>query len=306
LQRASADTYHLLQTYLENFTMHQNLTRTVVCAATLICTMATQAATFSDTSIGYRYGTDFNEPFNKDHISKDILNLNHVSGYKYGTNFFNVDMLMSDSKDQAGSGSGNGAQEIYVVYRNTVDLEKVTGSAYKFGPVRGLGVTAGFDFNTKTDAGYNSKKRMLVAGPTFMMDVPGFLNISLLMLWESNAPYSTFPGANPASVPRYGYDAHAMLGAAWGIPLGNSGLSFEGFANFIDAKGKNEKGGDTAAETNVDMQVMYDVSSLIGASPKSLKVGLEYQYWNNKFGNDSDKVKGATANTPMVRVEYHF
>lgn len=283
--------------------MHQKLTRTVVCAAALTCAFAAQAATFSDTSIGYRYGTDFAEPFNKNHISKDILDLNHVSGYKYGTNFFNVDMLLSDNKDPAGANSGNGAQEVYVVYRNTVDLEKVTGTSYKFGPVRGLGVTGGFDFNTKTDAGYNSKKRMLVAGPTFMMDVPGFLNISLLMLWESNAPYNTFSGV---STPRYGYDAHAMLGAAWGIPVGGTGLSFEGFANFIDAKGKNEFGGDTAAETNIDMQLMYDVSPMVGAAPKSLKVGVEYQYWQNKFGNNSDKVIGATANTPMVRVEYHF
>jgi nucleoside-specific outer membrane channel protein Tsx len=283
--------------------MHQNLTRTVVCVAALTCAFAAQAATFSDTSIGYRYGTDFSEPVNKDHISKDILNLNHVSGYKYGTNFFNVDMLLSDNKDPAGANSGNGAQEIYVVYRNTLDLEKVTGTAYKFGPVRGLGVTGGFDFNTKTDAGYNSKKRMLVAGPTLMMDVPGFLNISLLVLWESNAPYNTF---SKTSIPRYGYDAHAMLGAAWGIPIGKTGLSFEGFANFIDSKGKNEKGDDTAAETNIDMQLMYDLSPMVGAAPKSLKAGLEYQYWQNKFGNNSDTVKGATANTPMVRVEYHF
>jgi nucleoside-specific outer membrane channel protein Tsx len=286
--------------------MHQNLSRTVVCAAvTLSCAFAAQAATFSDTSIGYRYGTDFSEPRNPNHISKDILNLNHVSGYKYGTNFFNVDMLLSDSKDPAGAGSTNGAQEVYVVYRNTVDLEKLTGSPYQFGLVKGVGVTGGFDFNTKTDTGYNSKKRMLVVGPTLMLDVPGFLNVSLLALFESNAPYNT---VFKTSVARYTYDSHAMLSASWGIPLGKTGLSFEGYANFIETKGKNEFGADTAAETNVDMQVMYDVSPLIGAAPKSLKVGLEYQYWHNKFGNDSSGVSGpgAAANTPMVRAEYHF
>ena len=286
--------------------MHQNLTRTIACAAALTCSFAAHAATFSDTSIGYRYGTDFAEPFNNNAISKDIINLNHISGYKYGTNFFNVDMLMSDSKDPAGAGSNNGAQEVYVVYRNTVELEKLTGSPYKFGPVRGVGLTAGFDYNTKTDAGYNSKKRMLVAGPTFMLDVPGFLNVSLLVLWESNAPYNTF---SKTSTPRYSYDAHAMLGAAWGIPLGGTGLSFEGFANFIAAKGKNEFGGDSAPETNIDMQIMYDLSGAMGVAPKSLKVGLEYQYWKNKFGNDSDAGtgnKGAFAKTPMIRLEYHF
>ena len=284
-----------------------HLFKTTAFAAFLTCAMAAQAATFSDTSIGYRYGTEFAEPFNANAIAKDILNLNHVSGYKYGTNFFNVDTLMSDNKDAAGAGSSNGAQEVYVVYRNTLDLEKLAGSPFKFGPVRGMGITAGFDYNTKTDAGYNSKKRMLVAGPTFMMDVPGFLNVSVLALFESNAPYSTF---SKVSTPRYTYDAHPMIGAAWGIPLAGGAvpISFEGFANFIAAKGKNESGGDSAAETNIDMQIMLDLSGVMGAAPKSFKLGLEYQYWKNKFGNDSDGVagKGAFAKTPMIRVEYHF
>ena len=39
----------------------------------------------------------------------------------------------------------------------------LTGNSYAFGPVRGVGATIGFDYNSKTDAGYNSKKRMVVA-----------------------------------------------------------------------------------------------------------------------------------------------
>jgi nucleoside-specific outer membrane channel protein Tsx len=269
--------------------------------------LSAQAATWSDTSIGYRYGSDYAEPFNPNAISKNIINLNHVSGYKYGSNFFNADLLVSDDKDPSSAGSSNGAQEVYVVYRHTLDLEKVSGTAFKYGVVRGAGLTAGFDFNTKTDAGYNSKKRLLVAGPTLMLDVPGFLNVSLLALWESNAPYSTFSGV---STPRYSYDVHPMLGLAWGIPfnVGTLPLSFEGFANFIAAKGKNEFGGDTAAETNIDMQVMYDLGSVIGAGKNTVKLGLEYQYWKNKFGNDSGGPagKGAYARTPMIRLEYHF
>ncbi|OYV00044.1 MAG: outer envelope protein [Burkholderiales bacterium PBB5] len=262
------------------------------------------AADWSDTSIGYRTGSRFAEPFNSQDIKKNIFDLNHASGYKYGSNFFNVDFLLSDSKDPAGAGSTNGAQEVYVVYRHTLDLEKVTGTAMKFGPVRGMGLTAGFDANTKTDAGYNSKKRMLVAGPTLMIDVPGFLNVGLLALWESNAPYNTF---SKVSTPRYSYDTHAMLTAAWGIPLGASGFSFEGFANVIASKGKNEFGGATKPETNIDAQLMYDVSSLMGAKGK-FKVGLEYQYWRNKFGNDHGGAagQGAFAKTPMLRGEDHF
>jgi hypothetical protein len=258
------------------------------------------AAEWSDTSIGWRYGNKFREPFNPQNISKNILNLTHVSGYKYGTNYFNVDMLMSDNKDPSTVG-GSGAQEAYVVYRNTVSLGKVTGKEYKYGGVvRDFGGTFGFDWNTKNDVGYASKKRMLVLGPTVMMDVPGFLNISVLALKESNAPVG-----HPS---RYTYKTHPMLSAAWGIPIGSSPFSFEGFALYIASKGKDEFGGQTKPETNFDAQIMLDVGAVTGGPKGTFKVGFEYQWWKNKFGNDSSGPagSGAFAKTPMIRAEYHF
>lgn len=257
------------------------------------------AADWSDTSIGYRYGTKFREPFNPDDISKNIFDLQHVSGYKYGTNFFNVDFLISNSSDPSTLG-GSGAQEAYVVYRNTVDLSKVTGTEYKYGIIRGLGVTFGFDWNTKNDFGYGSKKRMPLLGPTIMLDVPGFLQISVLELWESNAPVG-----HPA---RYYYRTHPMLTAAWGIPISDLPLSFEGFMNVIAPKGANEFGGPTKTETNFDGELMVDVGRVAGGPKGTFKLGFEYQYWRNKFGNDASGPAGggAFAKTPMIRAEYHF
>jgi nucleoside-specific outer membrane channel protein Tsx len=287
----------------------------------LSSTVAANAAEWSDTSIGYRYGTKFSEPYGSTAITKNIIDLQHASGYKYGTNFFNVDMLMSDGNDPAscpGFNCTGKAQEVYVVYRNTVDLGKVTGKDLKFGVVRGLGLTFGFDYNTKTDAGYSSKKRMPLLGPTVMFDVPGFLNVSLLALWESNAPCTTMPPAAvgfPASscVSRYTYDTHAMLTAGWGIPIGSSPFSFEGYANYIASKGANEFGGPTSPETNIDAQIMLDVGRVMGGPKGTFKVGFEYQYWKNKFGNPTTATvtattagPGATAKTPMIRAEYHF
>lgn len=284
--------------------MSKALVRTAALALLAGCACAAQAADWSDTSLSYRYGTKFAEPFNDNDISKNIVNLSSASGYKYGSNFLSVDLLMSSSADPSAAGSTSGAHEAYALYRHTLDLGKVTSSNFAFGPVRGLGLTGGFDFNSKTDAGYNSKKRMLVAGPTLMLDVPGFLNVSLLTLWESNAPYNTYTGV---STPRYSYKTHEMVSAVWSIPFGAGiPLAFEGFANFIDKKGKDEFGGDTAAETNIDMQVMYDMSAAVGAGKNTFKVGVEYQYWKNKFGNSDHNNPGATAKTPMVRAEYHF
>jgi hypothetical protein len=280
---------------------------TPIAISLLALSGAVHAADWSDTSIGFRTGNKFAEPFGVNNIHKNIFDLNHVSGYKYGTNFFNVDYLMSDSKDPAYAGGTTGAREVYIVYRHTLDMEKVIGTPFKFGPMRGWGLTAGFDINTKDDAGYNSKKQMFVAGPTLFVDVPGFLNVSILQLWESNAPYSTYTNSG---VSRYSYKTHPMLTAAWGIPIAKTGLSFEGFFNYIASKGKNEFGGPTAPETNFDGQIMYDFGSLAGA-PGKFKAGIEYQYWKNKFGNPTTAVgagagPGATAKTPMLRAEYHF
>jgi nucleoside-specific outer membrane channel protein Tsx len=252
------------------------------------------AADWSDTYIGYRYGTDFAEPYVNEGIQKHIVNLGHSSGYKYGTNFFNLDMLDSDSKN-------TNAQEAYVVYRHTLDFSKILGKSLAIGPARSFGFTLGFDWNTKTGDSYQSRKRMWVFGPTVMLDVPGFLNVGLFMLRESNHPASV----QAAGRSRYSYDAHWMLNLAWGIPISSSGFSFEGYLNWIAAKGKNEFGGKTSAEFNIDAMVMYDLSRHVGAKPKTFRLGVEYQYWRNKFGNPKE-AHGSLARTPMVRGEYHF
>lgn len=262
------------------------------------------AAEWSDTSIGWRYGTRFAEPFEGNDIHKHILDFQHASGYRYGTNFFNVDLLMSDSKDPANGGGPNGnstagAQEAYVVYRNFLSLGKITAIEYKYGPVRDIGATLGFDWNTKNDA-YGSRKRMLVGGPTLSIDVPGFLNVSVYALSESNAP-NGIDG-------RYYYKTHPMLDINWNIPFGDSPFNFQGYFDYIGAKGTNEFGSGTVPETHADVAIMLDVGRVAGAPKNTFKLGVEYEYWRNKFGNDhtGPAGDGAFAKTPMIRAEYHF
>ncbi len=284
----------------------------IVTAITILScfTLPSIAEDFSDTSIGWRYGDKFREPFNNQDISKNIVSLTHASSYKYGSNFLNIDVLMSDSKDPSSATSRSGAVETYMVYRHTLDIGRINGHDIKFGYVRGIGITGGFDLNIKDDAGYNSRKRMLVLGPTLMLDVPGFLNVSLLSLWESNNPSVSVGAFNPGYPGhRYYYDTHPMFDTAWAIPLNSLPLSFEGYADFIAAKGKDETGHDTAPETDIDIKVMYDLCGATGGKKNTFRAGFEYQYWHNKFGNSDSTVAplgGNTASTPMVRIEYHF
>lgn len=281
--------------------------KTLAAASCALGFASVHAAEWSDTSVSLRYGTAFAEPYDNNadgsrrDITKTIFAVTHVSGFKYGTNFLNVDFLQSNSADPGNGVAGNpGAQEVYGVYRNMLDIGKISGSAIKFGPVRGLGITSGIDLNSKND-GYGSKKRMFVVGPTLMIDVPGFLNVSALLLDESNAPTGLSS--------RYHYKTHGALEADWGIPIGALPLKFEGYAQYIGSKGKNEFGGDTAAESHIDMQLMLDLGAVTGGAKQTFLVGVEYEYWRNKFGNPtvaSGAGPGATARTPMIRAEYHF
>ncbi|MBQ5940688.1 MULTISPECIES: outer envelope protein [unclassified Massilia] len=281
--------------------------RGACCAALMLAAGAANALDWSDNAVSWRYGTRFAEPFNPEHINKHVLALTHASGYKYGSNYFNLDLLKSDSKDPKSLTDSSGAEEAYLLYRHTLDIGALSGRELRFGPVKGLGLTGGFDLNHKEDVGYNSRKRMLVLGPTLMWDVPGFLNTSLLLIHESNAPSGAFPPISGVAGRRYTYDNHPMLSASWGIPVAE-GWSFEGYANFIAAKGLDEVGNPTSAETNIDMQLMYDIGARYGQKKNRFRIGVEYQFWNNKFGNSRVTTggRGQRASTPMVRAEYHF
>ena len=283
-----------------------NKSSIAVAAVLLGCSAITMAAEWSDTALSWRIGNTFAEPFNRRDIRKNIFALTHASGYKYGSNYFNIDLLESDASDPGSLNQRSGAHEAYAVYRHTLDIGKLRGADMSFGPVSGIGATAGFDWNTKNDVGYNSRKRMLVAGPTLMWKTPGFLTTSVLLIHESNAPSGAFPPISEVRG-RYTYKIHPMLSASWGIPVGN-GFKFEGYANLIAAKGRDEVGNPTGAETNIDMQLMYDLGAALGSPRNLFRIGFEYQYWNNKFGNTYRTTggRGQRASTPMLRAELHF
>jgi nucleoside-specific outer membrane channel protein Tsx len=285
--------------------MREKRVFSVLCGCLFISSMS-YAFDWSDSAVSWRHGNSFREPFNSENIQKDILAFTHVDGYSLGTQFINMDLLHSDSHDPKSLNRSGGAQEAYLVYRNTLDIEKLTHQKIAFGAIKGAGITLGFDWNTKSDVGYNSRKRMLVWGGTLMWDVPGHLNTSLLFLHESNAPSGAFPPISNVSG-RYHYKTHPMIALDWGIPMAPL-VAFEGYANFIASKGKDEVGHDTGVETNIDSKVMFDMGSTLGYGKNVFRIGVEYQYWPNKFGNTAVTTggNGFKARTPMVRVEYHF
>ncbi|GAB3625870.1 hypothetical protein PTE30175_04110 [Pandoraea terrae] len=287
--------------------LFRSLSRLLLGTAALGSMWTTQAHAFdwSDTSIHYWYGSTFREPGVTDSngkasdIGKNIVTFNHVDGYKYGTNFFNIDVLMSNSKDPSNNGT-SGAQEVYALYRHNLSLNAVTGTKnFALGPLRDISIEAGFDLNTKNTT-FAPRKRMLVFGPNFQFDVPGFWNVALLYHYENN--YNGIVGQSVH------FRGTGMLESAWAIPfnLGGVPVSFEGFADVVAPKGKDGFGESTKTEILFHPKLMVDVGSMIGMKKNVLQAGVGWEYWYNKFGNNHHTVPGALANTLFVEAAVHF
>lgn len=253
------------------------------------------AANWSDTSVGYRYSSQFAEPNNDSKVKKNILSLTHVSGYDYGQNFVNVDVLQSNSADPA-KDSEKGATEAYVTYRHQLHLGKVFDTDLSFGPVSDFGLTAGLDLNTKNTA-FAPRKQLVVVGPTVKFAVPkGFLDFSIMYGHERN--HNSFKPAGERDIT---FEDYAIYNLTWGIPfeLGVMPMKFQGFANYMTPKGKG-----TTNEQLVRTSLMVDVGKLAFDADNKLWAGVGYEYWHNKFGNQ--KGDGTQTNAPTFNLEYHF
>lgn len=278
------------------------ITSAAVCAA--LVGADAQAATWSDTSIGYRFGTQFTEPSNPRDVQKHVLQLGHASGHSLGQHFINLELLQSDSADPA-NGSDSGATEAYLVYRHQWHAGKVFDSPVAFGPVGDMALTAGFDLNTKNTA-FAPRKRQLVVGPTFKFDVPrGFLDLSLLYSREWNHCGLDACGL-PGNSNSLSFDPYYQLSLAWGLPFeaGALPMKFQGFFNFNGEKGDDYFGVATEPEQLMRTSLMLDVGQMAWGEANELWVGAGYEYWRNKFGNH-DK-PGVDTDALTFNLEWHF
>lgn len=255
--------------------------------------MPSRAADQSEAWLGYRTSTRFTEPAISQYVAKNIYAFGYVSRYKYGTNFIAVDFLESDENDPI-SGGGGGAQEVYGVYRHTLSLGQLFDTKIKFGPIKDVGVTIGFDRNSKNDP-VSPRVRKAMIGPTFIFDAPGFFSVSFLLRQERN--HNGIVGTPVTFEDTWG------VSLGWDIPVSVWNAKFDGFLDYIAAKGKDGFGADTAPETVSRTYLMFDIGSFFGKK-QTFYAGAGYEYWNNKFGVASGP--GNQTNAPMLTLRAYL
>ncbi len=247
--------------------MIRKILLSLLVAACGVVAQPAQAAEWSDNAIRYWVGTSFKEPgvgangTDGTDIAKNVFSFTHASGYKYGGNFLNVDVLLSSSVDNANN-SNAGAAEIYAVYRTDLSFNRISGSKmFSFGPVRDVLLIAGADLSAKNTA-FAAHVMKPVAGLALSFDVPGFLNIGALAEKEWN----------------------------------NNGIVGKGFGN------------PTKTEVLLHPKLMGDVGALWGNPKSGFKLGVGFEYWLNKFGNDKNNpfAPGSEAKTPFLEAQVHL
>jgi hypothetical protein len=273
---------------------------------------AAPAADWTDLFVGYRYCYHVNDPAIDHDIIKNVVQFTTANRYSLGSNFLNVDVLMSNSYDPANGATSGGAQEIYVTYRHQLSMNKAFKAGIKSGLVRDVALTVGGDLNSK-NTGFAPGKRMIVVGPTVNLNPKkGFADFGIWYYkeWTHNA----FAANGQKDVE---FDGTVMFNLTWGIPIALSkdvGSTFKGFAYATLPKGKDAVGVETETEVLSRITWQFDVGSLLGVKKGTIAMGPGYELWYHKFGNPSPiPVPGSTAtrpnhttSAPTFQAEIHF
>lgn len=84
---------------------------------------------------------------------------------------------------------------------------------------------------------------------------------------------------------------------AWNYPFSINGINFltEGFADLAGSEATS------VANQLFVPRLLMDIGSMVGSPNKKLWLGIEWQYWHNKFGVD-----GVTESVPQVQIKYVF
>lgn len=214
--------------------------------ATLFAPVASAEMFWSDTSFSYLQGSGHEVGDDE----KNVFTLEHASGHSWGSTFLFFDRL---------SDRNNGLQETY----GEVGADFTVATMTEGGFVKNVYVATQVEF-LATEGGPFQNNYLFGVGVS--LDVPGanYFNVSY---------YQRTNGGTD--------DDNEQLTIVWAFPIAGGLFIYDGFLDSATSS-------NTAVSSlNFTSQLKWDIGkTALSMKPGKLWLGIEYAYWNNKFGID--------------------
>ena len=224
-----------------------------------------------------------------------IITFQHAGGWEYGDNFFFMDYSRYSVNNDANFPVAD-SSELYGEWYSNFSLSAISGNDLSFGPVKDIGVVAGFNFAPEVDSAW------ILPGVRFALDLPGFAFAQI------DVTGYIHQGGGSADSPVFTVvdeDSSFMIDFAWAYPfkIGSTSWSIEGHLEYIDGRTQVNNFGTTELESWIlfQPQIRLDLGEVLGQKAQRLFVGVEYQYWKNKLGE-----KGTDDNAAQLLAVWRF
>ncbi|PWE30514.1 hypothetical protein DDZ14_15255 [Maritimibacter sp. 55A14] len=233
--------------------------KTIALAGLMAGTGAGAASAFSTTEIQALYGDGFH--FGKNgagETARTTITLEHFTAFEYGDVFFFVDL----NQDFDGPASGRDTDQYGEIYGHL--SAKTVGLDFSdSGLIRDVGL----------DVGINQGTDFLVGlyGARVDFNVPGF-NVLTFGLYAYDNLEDPFDR---------NLDTTYQATVVWNAPfeIGGQKFSTQGFIDFI-----GDQGSGVDDQIVFQPQLRWDIGHAMGGKENRLNLGLEYAYFENKFG----------------------
>ena len=260
------------------------ITTSLLLASGLLATgqaLAGDLLQWQDNSLTYLNGVDFKV----DPPKQQTVTFEHASGWSFGDLFIFVDGIKYNTEATNGAGDGH---SFYGEISPRLSFGKISGTDLSFGPVKDVLLAATYEFGEDDVEAY-------LIGPAVDLNIPGFDYFQLNTYLRT--PDGKRDGKNVWQItPVWSYT----------VPVGNSNVVIDGFIDWVV---DNDK--DYHANFHFNPQIKYDLAKGMGWGEK-FYVGVEYDYWSNKYGIDhhsylGDEVLGGTNQSAIsLLVKAHF
>lgn len=233
--------------------------------AVLFFTTTSFAADWSQTNVQFLHGESYAKPGDES-FSATVVTFEHLSSWAYGSNFFFFDITSPDKENSTG---------YYGEFSPAFSLGKMGA----FTPPESFLKDISLQLNFEMPQG--PARRVNLAGLTFEWKDIGFDYLATQFLYRDAV----------------GMDGHTgQLTVVWLKRWGGDVVPIE-FLGFVDWAGAE---GTLKDNTHVQANLLYDFSRKT-AQKVPLKVGMEYKYWDNKYG-----ISGLNEQVPQAKLLWIF